>query len=81
MSGKVVVGETGHAAAPAESPGSWLSYPDLERPAFSDYGLFLYLTFEDGAGDEWWLMEDGPPPPGEGRVRPNHQQRSAQERL
>jgi hypothetical protein len=45
------------------------SLPDDESARLSDYALYLYLTFEDGLGDEWWPLEDGPLPPRQKRVR------------
>lgn len=39
---------------------SWPSYLYGDVPQLCDYGLYLYLTFEDGSGNEWWPLEDGP---------------------
>jgi hypothetical protein len=42
------------------------SYLSQETPSLSDYGLYLYLTFEDECGEEWWPLEDGPELPNRG---------------
>lgn len=40
----------------AEPEDSWPSYPDHEPLPLSDFGLYLYMTFED-LEDDWWLPE------------------------
>jgi len=47
-----------HLVSPISQPrNSWPTYPDHELLPLSNLGLFLYLTFEDDAEDDWWPLE------------------------
>jgi hypothetical protein len=58
MSGKNFNGGPQLATQSAISQASLHAYPDREPFPFSNLGLYLYLMFEEGAGDDWWPSED-----------------------
>jgi hypothetical protein len=58
MSGKNFNGASQLATRFAMPEDSWPSYPGREPDPLSNFGLYLYLMFEDSTGDEWWPLDD-----------------------
>ena len=70
MIGKNFDGGPRPAAPPAPSRDSWPTPQDHDSVPLSNYGLFLYLTFEGEFADDWWpLPEEGGFSPRRGCVR------------
>ena len=58
MSGKNFDGASRLATRFAVPKDSWPAYLDHELDPLSNFGLYLYLRYEDSPGNEWWPLED-----------------------
>jgi hypothetical protein len=64
MSGKNSQGASQLATRFATPVDSWPAYPGREPDPLSNFGLYLYLRFEDPVGNEWWPLDDESANPG-----------------